>query len=122
MNEVYIYLNEDGTLDGWGDGYSENAIVVEYDPNSDLFSNHVNYRYVDGEFILDLERMEEVRQRKELALAQEEARIFLAQTQTIVQQHRDEIDLGVETTLTDAEYKALLRERIEKSKLLQVLS
>lgn len=122
MNEIYIYLNEDGTIVGWGDGYSEGAVLISVEPESDLLLDYMSYKYVDGQFIKDYEGIREAEERMRVLQEKEEARIFLAQTQNIVQQHRDELDLGVPTTLTDAEYKALLRERIEKSKILQVLS
>lgn len=113
MNQVYIYMNEDGTLDGWGDGYSENAILVDFDPESDLFKHTNNYKYVDGVFIEDTVRMEAIRVRDELLRKRQEFQAALDYINPLINRHRDEIELGDPTTLTTEEYRALLRQRNE---------
>lgn len=119
MNEVYVYVNEDGYLDGWGDGYSENAVSVVFEPEADLFRNYQHYKYENGEFNVDLIKVREIEARNQLVIDKEQAKKFLDESKVTIDRYKDEAELGLETTLSEEEYKTLLRERVAKAKLLQ---
>ena len=49
---------------------------------------------------------------------EQKARIFLEESDWKKRRHQDEKELGIETTMTDEEYLAMLAESVEKRKMI----
>lgn len=62
--------------------------------------------YVDGQFVATPKTAQELREE-----ANRVQKRYLKSTDWQVIRHRDQLDLGIATSLTDAEYQALLAER-----------
>ena len=59
---IYITLNENGYIDGWGSTRSsENDIEIELDDNHEFFkTDHQCWKYVDGELVFDEKRQQKL--------------------------------------------------------------
>ena len=56
MVTIYIYINENFYVTGWGSTYSENSHKLELEETHDFFSSDIHFwKYVDGELRFDEE-------------------------------------------------------------------
>lgn len=48
---IYLDVNEDGTLAGWGSTPSEDSVEIEIPEDHPILSGVGNYKYIDGELV-----------------------------------------------------------------------
>lgn len=103
---VYIYVNGQRVT-----GYSEkeelNTIPYEVDQN--FINNPFKYIYYNGKLAID-DTKERLMNAKKDNLAHQS---FLDDTDWKVVRHRDQVELGIETSLTNDEFIELLNQRNE---------
>lgn len=63
---IYITLDDDGFVDGWGTTLSsDEAIKIEIDKNHDFFSSDQHaYKYVDEKLVKDAEKQQKLEQER----------------------------------------------------------
>lgn len=105
---MLVYVGVDGEkITGFSD--CKFGECIEFDAPHDFIDNPFKYKYTNGQFVID-----EVQQRILDNLVQsQEYQLFLDNTEWKVQRHRDQLELGITTSLTQEEYMELLRQRQE---------
>lgn len=103
---IYVYVDLDRVT-----GYSDNEEpnTIPFDATEDFLNNPFKYKYVNGEFIVDADKERIMGARRD----NREHQTLLDNTDWKVMRHRDQVDLGVVTSLTSEEYIALLQARQE---------
>lgn len=102
---IYVDVNPDGKILG----YSKSPMVgfIEYDAPQDFIDCPFKCKYLDGQFVID-----EIQDRIiSNEINSREYQTFLNETDWQVVRHRDQLELGIETSLTNEEFFDLLRAR-----------
>lgn len=105
MPKVYIWTNTKNEITGFSHTPQENTreVIVE----DDFLIHPFKYKFENGKcFVCDeLERMLKARR------PNRDYQKFLNETDWKVTRHRDQLDLGIETSLTSEEFQELLELR-----------
>ncbi len=109
MPKVFAYVNkETGQISGYGSSFAPGTLEFEIPENHEFLLNPgLFYVNKNGaiERSLDAEKRvaETVLRRRQIE--------FLMETDWMITRHRDQVELGVPTRMTDEEYKDLLLRR-----------
>lgn len=118
--KVFVYYDVDGYVHGWGDGVSEGpCFQMEYDENSHFFKNFLYYKVLGTDVVFDEEYKQKRIEKKAFRLKKPEYEQEVKEISLLIDRHRDEKELEEETTLTEEEYKDLLKKRNELVTLLK---
>lgn len=104
--KVYVSVNGNKVV---GYSHTPEQSTFEYEANEDFLNNPYKYKFENEKIVLceDLNKLTRARK------SNREYKAFLDTTDWMVQRHRDQKDLGIETSLTNEEFSELLQKRQE---------
>lgn len=107
MDLIYVDV-KDNSVQGYSSTYIDGWVEFA-NPPQEFINCPFQYQYIDGKFIIDEAKLRILSAKK----SNQELIQILAETDWKVLRHRDQLELGIETSLTNDEFIALLQERQE---------
>lgn len=109
MPKVYAFYNkETGKISGYGS--SDEPGTVELDiPEGHRFLIHPGLFFLNEKGAIEF--IEEEEKRVADSVLRRKQIEFLSETDWLVARHRDQLELGIETSLTNEQYQKLLEDR-----------
>jgi hypothetical protein len=104
---VYVFVESNGAVAGYS--HSEEPNTIPYEANEDFLNCPFKYSYSDGHMVVNVATKRIIESRT----TNKENQSFLDSTDWMCTRHRDQIELGIETTLTNEEFLELLKKRNE---------
>jgi hypothetical protein len=104
---VYVFVEPNGAVAGYS--HSQEPNTIPYEANEDFINCPFKYSYLDGQMVVNTVAKRVIESR----VSNKENQAFLDSTDWICTRHRDQVELGVKTTLTNEEFLELLQKRQE---------
>jgi len=108
---MYIILDDNNYVKtaSWGGILKDGFQVEDFEFTEEIEA----YKYIDGEIVLDEERLQQLQEEQSALNEIQELQAHLANTASIVLQRFEENELGLEHQNSDEEFGEILRERQE---------
>jgi hypothetical protein len=103
---------KDGIVQGYSFSFMDGWIEF-INPPQDFINCPFHYKYIDGKFVIDEIKLRILSSKK----TNQELIQYLADTDWLVLRHRDQLELGLETSLSNDEFIEILRKRQESREM-----
>jgi hypothetical protein len=104
---VYVFIESNGAVAGYSN--SEEPNTIAYEADEEFINCPFKYSYLDGQMVVNNVTKRIIESRA----TNKENQAFLDSTDWMCTRHRDQIELGIETTLSNEEFLELLKKRNE---------